>query len=291
MIVQRAVKRLLGRDQHLHETSDVRWLVDRVLPIAWGRVRVLFAAPILRTVRCGPHTFTIRGVMSGSTMERSFARYGCYEPALVEKVLQTVGKDDIVWDVGSGIGYYPLLLSRILASPSQIVCVETNRLQIRQFRRNFRWSSVKPTIVNTWIAGVSGDGATTLDDLCQQDIPRPPTVIKIDIEGAEVSAVEGAARLISARRPRLFIEIHPRKVGAEPMRRLDTLFGTLFEFYEVEYVRNHWGLPKGSDDLSWRRGTREELLALCDQIISSDSRPTAFMIHCYARPFLGSQGI
>ena len=52
--------------------------------------------------------------------------------------------------------------------------------------------------------------STSIDDYCDEHRVRP-TVIKIDVEGAELAALAGARRTIAAAGPRLqlFVEMHP----------------------------------------------------------------------------------
>jgi FkbM family methyltransferase len=53
--------------------------------------------------------------------------------------------------------------------------------------------------------------ATTIDDLTQNLALKRLDWIKMDIEGAEVEALQGATRTLTAFHPKLFIEIHKTK--------------------------------------------------------------------------------
>jgi FkbM family methyltransferase len=57
--------------------------------------------------------------------------------------------------------------------------------------------------------------AVTLDESCARaaGLP-PPAVIKIDVEGAEIEVLRGAARLIASARPRIYLAVH----GEAPAR-------------------------------------------------------------------------
>ena len=66
---------------------------------------------------------------------------------------------------------------------------------------------------------------TTLDREVEQ-LGLVPALIKIDVEGAELEVLEGAARVLETHRPRLLISLHPKRlaqVGAD----CDTVFGLL----------------------------------------------------------------
>jgi methyltransferase FkbM-like protein len=58
---------------------------------------------------------------------------------------------------------------------------------------------------------------TTLDREVDE-LRLVPALIKIDVEGAELEVLKGAARVLEAHRPRLLISLHPRRlaqVGAD----------------------------------------------------------------------------
>ncbi len=56
---------------------------------------------------------------------------------------------------------------------------------------------------------------TTLDTLIEEDVIRPPQLIKIDVEGAEAKVLRGAARLLAQHRPIVLLATHGREVHQE----------------------------------------------------------------------------
>jgi len=48
----------------------------------------------------------------------------------------------------------------------------------------------------------------TADALIQKSLAPAPSVIKIDVEGAEFAVLKGGMELLSSKKPLLFIEIH-----------------------------------------------------------------------------------
>lgn len=73
------------------------------------------------------------------------------------------------------------------------------------------------------LLGTSGEAeldvaVTTIDAICDQF--GKPALIKLDVEGAEVRALEGAARTLRDLRPTWLIEIHSSELKAEVSRIL-----------------------------------------------------------------------
>jgi hypothetical protein len=54
-----------------------------------------------------------------------------------------------------------------------------------------------------------------LDDLIASGRIEPPTLLKVDVEGAELLVLRGASELLQQGHPKLFIEIHSRQLGLD----------------------------------------------------------------------------
>ncbi len=75
--------------------------------------------------------------------------------------------------------------------------------------------------------------AARLDTLLETQDFRQPDVIKLDVEGAEAMALEGARHLLSQHRPRLAIELHGAAVGRRVLEILWSLNYHCFGYLEV----------------------------------------------------------
>jgi len=60
----------------------------------------------------------------------------------------------------------------------------------------------------------------TLDSLVEKNEIPPPNVVKIDVEGSEVSVIEGARAVLMNCKPKLLIEAHSPALAAECIRSL-----------------------------------------------------------------------
>lgn len=171
----------------------------------------------------------------------------------------------VVWDVGSNCGQLALFFSRQVGEMGSVYCFEPVPENHARLVENLRLNGL--THVETFQTALGTDErprafifdparhtmgtfsdsmvklkdhegtitvpCTTLDAWAEG---RPgPSLIKIDVEGAGLEVIEGAAGVIDRFRPGIFFEIHAEEAGAAELRALDML-------------RERWGYRV--DDLS-----------------------------------------
>ncbi len=81
--------------------------------------------------------------------------------------------------------------------------------------------------------------AYRLDTLLQNGSIRKPDVIKLDVEGAEAIALEGARHLLSRHHPRLVIELHGAELARSVLETLWKLDYHCFGCLEVNGVSTY----------------------------------------------------
>lgn len=154
-------------------------------------------------------------------------------------------RDAVCWDIGAHVGYHSLVFASMGA---QVLAVEPNQHNAARLRahlernpalaRNIRHLVVAVSDQDGEMAFVQSDDmkggssgshlaaalpplhagvyaecerlmvpAVRMDSLIDRG-ERVPDVIKIDIEGAEFLALQGARKLLVERKPLLFIEVH-----------------------------------------------------------------------------------
>lgn len=181
---------------------------------------------------------------SRDPMGKALYLYGCYEYAATELILALVRPETVFLDIGANIGYFSLI-----AAPrcKKVYAFEPVIKIYRRLERNVARNNLPN--VTTWNSGVTDhDGedtlylprnentglaslqpipgaeeikipVVTLDKLVSDQSIGGVHLIKIDIEGAEVKAFEGARTLLSqADAPDIVFESHPSSQAANWLR-------------------------------------------------------------------------
>ena len=237
---------------------------------------------IPRTVVTDKFTFQFVGVTSRGSLNESLKIYGCYERPFVSKLLQSISEDDICWDIGAAQGYYSLILCHCVKDSRQVVCIEPNSARQHFLEANLRRYRFEPTIINKLISNTDSGNSVKLDTLCTTR-NQNPSLLKMDIEGGEILAIQGAEKLIASAQPKIFVEVHPSKIESFVAGGTMELFERLAPFYEFEFVKNHWGSPKGSEDFAWRKGTKAEMIQYCEDVLAGKTKHKVFALYCKPR--------
>ncbi|HEB66176.1 MAG TPA: FkbM family methyltransferase [Chloroflexi bacterium] len=165
---------------------------------------------------------------------------GTYEPELQAAIRRWVRPGWTVYDAGANVGYISLLLARAVGSEGRVFAFEALPANQERWRRNAALNPqggalrlipaavadktgsarflVGPSDDTGKAAGSAGRAleyaesvevpAVSLDDFVYAQGNPPPDLVKMDIEGGEVLALPGMARLLREARPLLFLELH-----------------------------------------------------------------------------------
>jgi FkbM family methyltransferase len=159
-----------------------------------------------------------------------------------------------VYDIGANVGLYSVHFSRWIGSEGWLYAVEPNPICVSFLRANMerarvRNFSILPVAVasrrcdigfsinyGSSLIGIGSDApcagkpghqilveGESLDALIARLSLRQPDFIKLDVEGAEASAVAGMMGTLEQSRPGLMIELHGREAASATLRCLARL--------------------------------------------------------------------
>nr|WP_272505691.1 FkbM family methyltransferase [Salinibacter ruber] len=205
----------------------------------------------------------------------------------MESLLQRLEKKDVFYDIGANFGRYSCLIGKVNPS-TQVFAFEPNPEAADFLRENLRWNRVNADVVECALSNCNGEislnlqeGAerariqadsgstsdsvtvrmTTLDNLLERKSLPPPSVLKIDVEGAELKAIEGMEMTLKGEDLRLlYCEVHPylmKKMGYEEVNLFERLKDAGFEV-EVIDQRDVQYEDGGSEVQKFIRASRRE---------------------------------
>ncbi|HEX2166776.1 MAG TPA: FkbM family methyltransferase [Longimicrobiales bacterium] len=162
---------------------------------------------------------------------------GSYEPEQTQLFQQQIPAGATVFDVGAHVGYYTLLSAVLTGPRGRVFAFEPNPVNHTFLQRHVTLNRLANVTVenaavsdrNGTAAFAFGTGSGTgrldaggklevrtlrLDDFCRAQDVRPG-FIKIDVEGAELHVLRGAAENIEAHHPVIFLSTHGPQVHSE----------------------------------------------------------------------------
>jgi FkbM family methyltransferase len=154
-----------------------------------------------------------------------------------------VQPNDIVFDVGANVGYYTLLSAVLIGNRGHVFAFEPFPRNLDYLRRHMLMNQItNVTILDCAVTDASGEigfvpgpnasmghvaatgslsaRAFSLDDLFVDHVIPMPNVIKIDVEGAELAVLRGAAGLLAEGRPTIFLSTHGEALHEESCDQL-----------------------------------------------------------------------
>jgi FkbM family methyltransferase len=173
----------------------------------------------------------------------AFEHFAWKDPEMVDEFIgfaKLASNAKVLWDVGALFGFFSLAFTlsgadrRALAfepNPiSRVKLVECLHLnptaqvevfdcavglpgEVVKFERGFHFTAIAESpaqsggLNSTQLETVSM-ATVSIDDLIARNL-TPPDIIKIDVEGHELDVLQGAQKLLLAKKPLLSIEMHP----------------------------------------------------------------------------------
>lgn len=177
-------------------------------------------------IRSGPLRGCRISLFSGSRFVR-----GTYDGPEIDALLAQLMPGDVFYDVGAHIGYYGMAVARRVGAAGRVYAFEPLPLNLKMLRGHVAANrmenieviaagvSAAPGETFFDLAGGTGRGRlgakgelrvplVSIDDLVASGRARPPSLIKMDIEGAELLALQGARQTLLQYHPQILLSVH-----------------------------------------------------------------------------------
>jgi FkbM family methyltransferase len=235
----------------------------------------------------GEHGATLMGVplRFAVSSEREIARIdaGYLEEEFVTRLIDCLRQGDVVYDIGANIGMVTLLVAGRAAQAGKKLAIHAFEPEPRNFdhlKRNAALNNFGTVTCHrialaskdaTGQLFIDGEAGTGTHSIVSQDahgrtsipielrngaafareINAPPTVVKIDVEGAEMEVLEGLRPLLESKQIReILIEVHPESLkasgaGADAVERMLLPLGykRVWSQHRGEEVHEHYQAP------------------------------------------------
>ena len=195
----------------------------------------------------------------------SLSKRGIYEPLLTKVVKKIIKEGDVVLDLGAMIGYYTLILAKLVGEKGKVFAFEPDPDNFELLKKNIEINSYQNTTLiakatsnktgkATLYRSMSNRAQNTIFDRGKHDeTAEVETIrlddyfkdyqgridfIKCDTQGAEPVVIEGMAKLLKENENvRLTTEFWPsglKAFGYEPEEFLKVLLDYGFAMYDID---------------------------------------------------------
>ena len=163
------------------------------------------------------------------------------EGPIIEDLLSELEPDDVVYDIGANVGMYTCFFSECL-QPNQVVAFEPHPSNLASLRSNLELNNTDAIVIERALSNTNGtaelkvasqergEGKHSLaidsdeetitvelaagDQLIESGEIPAPTVLKIDVEGAEYQVLQGLEQTLQSDLCRLiYVEVHPKHLN------------------------------------------------------------------------------
>lgn len=182
------------------------------------------------------------GVKGGDSLELS--SMGSYEPFESEIIKKNIKEGDHVVDLGASVGYYTLLMAKWVGETGKVYSFEADPEKFSILEKNVQLNNYQNvTLIHKMVSNISthnlGIQSIALNDYFQKN--NSIKLIKMDIEGAEVRAIDGMSELLKKNQDiKMLTELHSielKEEGTNPEEFLKKirLFG--FSIFDIDETK------------------------------------------------------
>jgi FkbM family methyltransferase len=165
--------------------------------------------------------------------------FGDLESSVQEAMLRHLGPGGVFYDIGANVGFFSMLGAHLAGLDlGHVYAFEAAPDNAEAIRANVRLNGISNiSVINHAVSARSGRGRlqivddqswskleeygdhpnteqvievelVAIDDLLAAGELHPPTLVKIDVEGAEIAVLEGMRTTIERHRPAIICELH-----------------------------------------------------------------------------------
>jgi FkbM family methyltransferase len=165
--------------------------------------------------------------------------FGNLETGVQEAMIRHLGPGGVFYDIGANLGFFSLLGASLVGlEEGRVYAFEAAPDNARAIRANAQLNGItNVTVIDKAVSSRSGTGRlqivddqswskleeygqhpytervidvelVAIDDLLRAGELSPPTVVKIDVEGAEIAVLEGMRETLERHQPAVICELH-----------------------------------------------------------------------------------
>lgn len=216
----------------------------RSCPVEAGKWRVesfLRKLPVSKTVVAITKVGTTMELDTTDFLQSTIFYTGDWEPPITKKLSEILRAGDVFIDVGANIGFFSLYAAKLVGPRGRVISFEPNPSSAEILEKNIAMNGFKNiTVVRKAVSNTPGEltlhipannnvgGASlvhrgetlrtvqvpvdTLDSVLAGLQVTNPKLIKFDIEGAELNAVQGGRKILSTPHIAALLEISERSL-------------------------------------------------------------------------------
>ncbi|MDJ0620593.1 MAG: FkbM family methyltransferase [Calothrix sp. MO_192.B10] len=184
---------------------------------------------------------------------------GTYEVPLQKALADYLKPGDVFYDIGANIGFFTVLGAHLVGKSGYVYGFEPVPENVQRIRHNLQLNNFShTTVLENAVSVHTGGGRLLLaqhsggamlasagtppdftgamnvnlaciDDLVAQKALKPPTLVKVDVEGAEIDAFKGMRQTIEKYKPTIIYEVDDgnKESFAQKSKALENLISSM----------------------------------------------------------------
>lgn len=193
-----------------------------------------------------------------------YSIYKKYEAGPIEALREFVPEGSLVIDVGANVGFFALRFADWVGDAGEVIAIEPEDHNFNALVGALKREGLSDRVHALQAVAAAKPGTTfleinplhpadhklsrdntglpvtavTLDELVRDHAGVTPALIKIDVQGAEMLVLEGAAETLRTAGPALFVELHE-----DGLNKFGTSVSAILDYLSACGYQAHWLSP------------------------------------------------